>query len=74
LERILSYHVLLRSFDASGLTGAVDLPTLEGSTVRVERTASGGLLVNGAQVVGTPINASNGMIYTIDQVLSPPTP
>lgn len=74
LERILSYHVLLRSFDASGLTGAVDLPTLEGSTVRVERTASGGLLVNGAQVVGTPINASNGMIYTIDQVLSPPMP
>lgn len=74
LERILSYHVLLQSFDASGLTGAVDLTTLEGSTLRVERTAGGELLVNGAQVIGTSIHASNGMIYTIDQVLSPPTP
>lgn len=74
LERILSYHVLVRSFDASTLTDAVDLPTLEGSTVRVERTANGGLLVNGARVNGTPISASNGMIYTIDQVLSPPMP
>jgi len=74
LERILSYHILLQSFDASALTGAVDLPTLEGSTVRAERTASSELLVNGAQVSGTSISASNGMIYTIDQVLSPPTP
>lgn len=74
LERILSYHVLLQSFDASGLTGVVELPTLEGSTVRAERTARGDLLVNGAQAIETPINASNGMIYTIDQVLSPPTP
>ncbi|RLT37960.1 MAG: LysM peptidoglycan-binding domain-containing protein [Chloroflexi bacterium] len=75
LEQILSYHVLLQSFDSTiAASGPVDLPTLEGTTVRIERAVGGRLLVNGRPVVGTPVNASNGTIYTIDQVLSPPVP
>lgn len=73
LERLLSHHVLTQAFDPASLTGGpVDIRTLAGTTLRLERTANGGLLVNGVQVIGTPIVASNGTVYTIDQVLSPP--
>ncbi|MFZ1756576.1 MAG: fasciclin domain-containing protein, partial [Caldilineaceae bacterium] len=72
LQQLLSSHVVAQSFDAASLSGSpINLATMAGTSLRVERTASGGLLVNGARVIGTPISASNGMIYTIDKVLSP---
>jgi len=73
LEQLLSYHILVQSFDPDRtIAEPVNLRTLEGSTIRLERTADGRLLVNGANVIGTPVITSNGTIYTIDQILSPP--
>ncbi len=73
LERLLSYHVVVRSIDPGSVgTDGIDLGTLEGTPIRLERGADGALTVNGARVIGTPIVASNGTIYTIDQVLAPP--
>ena len=72
LEGLLSYHVLLQSFDGAGVDAPVELRTLEGRSLRVERGNDGGLLVNGARATGAPVAATNGIIYTIDQVLAPP--
>lgn len=72
LEGLLSYHVLLQSFDSAGVDAPVELRTLDGRSLRVERAADGGLLVNGARVTGAPVAATNGIIFTIDQVLAPP--
>lgn len=73
LSEFLSYNVVAQSFDPTTLgTEPVDLVTLAGSTIRVERTSGGLLKVNDARVIGVPTSGSNGTIYTIDQVLSPP--
>ncbi|MGB5052155.1 MAG: LysM peptidoglycan-binding domain-containing protein, partial [Caldilineaceae bacterium] len=48
LQQLLSSHVVAQSFDAASLSGSpINLATMAGTSLRVERTASGGLLVNG---------------------------
>jgi uncharacterized surface protein with fasciclin (FAS1) repeats len=46
--------------------------TLEGQDVDVRKTGSGSVFVNQAQVVTADIDASNGVVHTIDFVLIPP--
>jgi uncharacterized surface protein with fasciclin (FAS1) repeats len=50
---------------------AGDVATLEGSTIAI--TTDGGVMINDATVTATDVEASNGVIHVIDQVIVPPT-
>lgn len=69
LVQILTYHVVSGAvFSADVTTG--DVASVEGSTIAVEATDSG-VTVNGANVTAVDIEASNGVIHVIDQVILP---
>ena len=69
LAKVLTYHVVpgrVTAAEARGLTAA---PTVNGERLAV--SANGAIEVDGAQVVTADIEASNGLIHVIDQVLIP---
>lgn len=69
LQQILTYHVVAGAvFSADVTTG--DVATVETSTIAVE-VSDAGVTVNGANVIAVDIEASNGVIHVIDQVLVP---
>ena len=69
LQQILTYHVVpAEVFSADVTTG--DVETVEGSTIAVE--VGDQVTLNGsATVVTTDVEASNGVIHVIDQVILP---
>ncbi len=71
LAKILQFHVVSGSVASSSLEATQDVPTVEGEELLVE--ASGGVVtINGYSTVETPdIEASNGIIHSIDEVLLP---
>lgn len=70
LTAILTYHVVSGKVMAADVT-AGDVATLEGSTIAI--TTDDGVMINDATVTATDIEASNGVIHVIDQVIVPPT-
>jgi uncharacterized surface protein with fasciclin (FAS1) repeats len=71
LQAILLYHVVAGKVMSSDLSGVVIAPTLEGSDIEII-AGSGGVTVNGANVIAADVPASNGVIHVIDAVLLPP--
>jgi uncharacterized surface protein with fasciclin (FAS1) repeats len=72
LAEILSYHVVSGEVTASELeSGEVETLAGEPLTVQVEEGADG-ITVNGAEVTQPNIEASNGVVHLIDQVVMPP--
>lgn len=72
LQAILTYHVLpgkVMSMDIAGQE--LSVVTVEGSEVMVNATM--GVMVDEATVVTADIEASNGVIHVIDQVIMPPS-
>ena len=68
LARVLSYHVVPGSFTTSDITeGMTTFPTLEGSDLPITQTG-----VGDATVTAVNIPASNGVVFAIDTVLTPP--
>jgi len=74
LKSILLYHTLGSVASASSLPTAVNTPvkTIEGTNVYVTKS-SNGVFVNGAAVGTADVNAKNGIIHVIDNVLMPAT-
>ncbi|WP_435010591.1 fasciclin domain-containing protein [Tundrisphaera lichenicola] len=73
LVAILTYHVIpgkAMAADVVKLDGKA-VKTVEGSKVNV-KVADGKVMVNGAKVVKTDIETSNGVIHVIDTVILPP--
>lgn len=70
LVKILQYHVLPTEVASSQIQPG-EVATVEGSNVNLE-LADNKVKVNGAEVVQPDINASNGIIHVIDQVILPP--
>lgn len=70
LRRILLYHVVLGEADSSAISSGF-FETAEGSGVNID-VASGMVEVEGATVVEPDIQASNGVIHAVDQVILPP--
>jgi uncharacterized surface protein with fasciclin (FAS1) repeats len=68
LTKILTYHVVAGKVMAADVQ-AGDVPTVEGSNITI--TTDGGVKIFDANVVQTDIEASNGVIHVIDQVLVP---
>jgi len=72
LTQILTYHVLPQEVPAAEVTSG-DVETVAGPplTVSVD-DATGDVAVNEATVIQADVQASNGVIHAIDQVLLPP--
>ena len=73
LVAILKYHVIpakAMAADVVQLDGK-DVKTAEGSSAKVA-VKDGAVMINGAKVVKTDIECTNGVIHVIDTVLLPP--
>ena len=75
LVSILTYHVLPNAVQSGDVLGqVVDVPTVQGQTVRVDGTGSKvgpAVRVNDADVIQADILATNGVIHVINKVLIP---
>ncbi|MEB3210812.1 MAG: fasciclin domain-containing protein [Leptolyngbyaceae bacterium] len=70
LTRILAFHVVSGDIMSNQIqSGAI--PTAEGSTVDVQAEEAG-ITVNGASVVEADLEAENGVVHIIDEVILPP--
>ncbi len=70
LQDILKYHVVAGEYKAADVVKMTSAPTVEGQKVKI-KTAGGKVMVDGAQVVKTDVEASNGVIHVIDSVIMP---
>lgn len=70
LGDILQYHIVEGEVLPADLTDGATLDTLAGETLDVS-VDGGTTMVGDATVTGEPVQASNGVIYGIDQVLMP---
>lgn len=71
LTQILTYHVLPQAVPASEIT-AGEVETVAGAPVTLSVDDAGNVMVNEATVIQADVEASNGVIHAIDQVLLPP--
>ena len=70
LVAILTYHVVAGKVTSAEAVSGTAI-SVEGSNI--ELTVGNGIQINGASVVLADVEASNGVIHAIDQVLLPPT-
>jgi uncharacterized surface protein with fasciclin (FAS1) repeats len=69
LTAILTYHVVPGRVMAADVVKLSYAKTVEGQDVKID--TKDGVHINGAKVVKTDIEASNGVIHVIDTVLIP---
>lgn len=69
LADVLLYHVVSGQVMSGDLSDGLEAPTLLGETIRFD--LSDGVQVNSSSVVAADIEASNGVIHVIDEVLVP---
>lgn len=70
LTAVLTYHVVPGKVMAADVVGLDSATTVQGSDVDIEVT-DGGVQIDGANVVTTDIETSNGVIHVIDSVILP---
>ncbi len=68
LRQVLAYHVVRGKVTSTDLKSG-QIETLAGKAVAVQVNRSGAVTVNNANVTKANINASNGVIHAIDQVI-----
>jgi transforming growth factor-beta-induced protein len=71
LKALLLYHVVPGRVPAATARTLDGAATVEGRRIRI-RTSGASLRINDATVISADVNASNGVIHVIDQVLMPP--
>lgn len=70
LRQVVLYHVLNGRMESVGLMGKMMAsPTLEGLNISID--GRNGVMINNARVLQPDIEASNGLIHSIDTVLIP---
>jgi uncharacterized surface protein with fasciclin (FAS1) repeats len=73
LRQLLSYHIVPEQLTASQLQSGEVPTTLEGQSVNVEVDPNTSqVTVGNAQVVQPDIQARNGVIHVVDQIILPP--
>lgn len=70
LQAILTYHVVPGKVAAAEVVKLSSAKTVQGQEVSIE-VVDGAVKVDGAQVVKTDIETSNGIIHVIDAVILP---
>jgi len=74
LDKVLEYHVLAAKFSMRELMAVKVAKTLEGETVSVSDPGSSSIKVNNdANVLTSDVEASNGIVHIIDELLVPPS-
>jgi len=71
LTAILTYHVVPAKVMSSDLSNGQTAATVQGENVTVNLTD--GVKISGANVVAADVDASNGVVHVIDQVILPPS-
>jgi transforming growth factor-beta-induced protein len=71
LKDILLYHVVPGKVMAADVTDGLEAETLQGSKVTFAVHGDGAVTINGAMIVITDIQTSNGVIHVIDAVILP---
>jgi uncharacterized surface protein with fasciclin (FAS1) repeats len=71
LVAVLTYHVVPGKVMAADVVKITEAPTVQGSKVKV-KVEDGTVMIDGAKVVKTDIETSNGVIHVIDAVILPP--
>lgn len=69
LVAVLTYHVIAGKVMSTDLSQGLMAPTVQGSSVTI--ILEGGAKVDGANIIATDIEASNGVIHAIDAVILP---
>lgn len=69
LQGILLYHVVAGKVLAADVVKLTEAKTVNGKSAKV--STANGVMIDGANVVKTDINASNGVIHVIDAVILP---
>jgi uncharacterized surface protein with fasciclin (FAS1) repeats len=70
LAAILTYHVVPGRVTAADVVKLESAKTVQGQNARI-KVSAGTVMVDGARVVKTDIQASNGVIHVIDSVILP---
>lgn len=70
LTAVLTYHVVPGRVTASEVMGLTSAPTVNGKALAIS-VVDGEVMVDGSKVVSTDIEAGNGIIHVIDDVLAP---
>ena len=71
LARVVRYHMVAGRLTTADLEGEISTPaTLEGARLQIDGVGPA-IEVGDATIVGTEIEASNGVIHVIDRVLLP---
>lgn len=69
LAQILAYHVVPGKYQATDIAGLPVALTVQGTPLTIDTTK--GIKVNNATVVQTNVEADNGVIHVVDNVLLP---
>lgn len=70
LTNVLTYHVVAGKVMAADVVNLSEAETVQGSTVDIS-VEDGTVMIDGARVVTTDIETSNGVIHVIDAVIMP---
>jgi uncharacterized surface protein with fasciclin (FAS1) repeats len=69
LTSVLTYHVVAGRYEASDVVSRSSIPSVQGKAITV--STDSGAMVDGAKIVKTDIQCSNGVIHVIDAVIMP---
>ncbi len=72
LAETLKYHVVSGTLKASDLATQTTLTTLHGGTITISTGSDGSVTVEGVSIVTSDVEASNGVIHFIHQLLPDP--
>ncbi len=72
LVKVLTYHVVAGKVMAADVVGLDTATSVQGEPIAIS-VMDGKVMVNGANVTATDIEASNGVIHVIDAVILPPS-
>ncbi|WP_230742399.1 fasciclin domain-containing protein [Methanooceanicella nereidis] len=67
---VLKYHVVPGKYTAEDLKKMKEVKTIDGRSLKI-KTIDGDIMVDGARVIGSPIDSKNGIIFKVDKVLIP---
>ncbi|GAB2932210.1 fasciclin domain-containing protein [Rheinheimera gaetbuli] len=70
LTKVLTYHVVAGKVMAADVVKLTSAKTVQGQDLAIE-VKDGKVYVNGAQVIATDIETSNGVIHVLDSVVMP---
>ncbi|MEQ8578026.1 MAG: fasciclin domain-containing protein [Balneola sp.] len=72
LVAVLTYHVIPGEVMSDDVTKTMKAKTIQGSNASVKSNGES-VMIENAEVVKADINASNGVVHVIDEVILPPS-